>query len=174
MANAAIARVPEYAPVNAVPKTASERAAAASADGTGENNVTTALKTITTYVPTETLTLYVAVIAALPRIENTTQIAMDWLVATFVFFLLFTPAAIWVAYAAKLRANGKPFPKTMRSWPVWEMIAGTIAYVAWSIGLSDSPFSTIIPLALGGVIVLVTSTILGLIAGLFQKPLQSP
>ena len=173
MANAAVARRPDYPPAEHPPITAAERATAASKDPTPENSVSTTLKTLTTYVPTETLTLYVALIAAIqPAQDDTTPISF-W-IAFWVFFI-FTPLAIWIAYATKITADRKKLPILPKYWPKWEMLAGTIAYTAWSIGLPDSPFSQFAwySSAVAGFIVLIASTFLGMVAGLFQRPLQA-
>ena len=173
MANAAVARRPDYPPADHPPITAAERATAASKDPTPENSVSTTLKTLTTYVPTETLTLYVALIAALqPTPDSTTPISL-WI--AFWIFFVFTPLAIWITYASKISADGKKLPIRPQYWPKWEMLAGTIAYTAWSVGLPGSPFSvfTWYSSAVAGFIVLIASTFLGMIAGLFQRPLQA-
>ncbi len=47
------------------PKTFTQIAGAAGGKATPESEVNAALRTLTTYIPTETLTLYVAVLAAL-------------------------------------------------------------------------------------------------------------
>ncbi|MEO7838959.1 MAG: hypothetical protein ABIU06_06390 [Anaerolineales bacterium] len=173
MANAAVARRPDYPPSKRTPKTAAERASAAGKDPTPENSVSTTLKTLTTYVPTETLTLYVALIAALQPTQNTSTPISLWI--AFWFFFIFTPLAIWIAYATKITADGKKLPILPRYWPKWEMLAGTIAYTAWSFGLPNSPFSqfTWYSSAVAGFIVLIASTFLGMIAGLFQRPLRA-
>ncbi len=173
MANAAVARRPDYPPSEHPPVTVAERASAASKDPTPENSVSTTLKTLTTYVPTETLTLYVALIAAIQPAQDIKNPISLW-VAFWVFFI-FTPLAIWITYATKIAGDGKKLPILPRYWPKWEMLAGTIAYTAWTFGLPDSPFSgfTWYSSAVAGFIVLIASTFLGMIAGLFQRPLQA-
>lgn len=173
-ANAAVARLPDYAPLNRQPQTAAERAEAASRDQTSENTVSTALRTLTTYVPTETLTLYVALVAALQPAANATNQTTTGNWIAFWLFLFFTPLAVWVTFATKLASDKKNLPLRLRYWPKWEMIASTLAYVAWAIGLPDSPFAefTWYSSSVAGFAVLVTSTILGMVAGLFQRPIE--
>jgi hypothetical protein len=152
---------------------------------TAAGGVTAALQVITTYIPTEILTLYVAVLAALrdPKVTTGASAASANAAAggsanaetAFWVFLVLTPIAVWLVYAAKLRAAeaGRPLPADPGAWPVWEMFAATLAYVAWAVALPDSPFPSV-PQALGAVIVLTTSTLLGLAAPVFQQPIKAP
>ncbi len=92
----------------------------------------------------------------------------------FGFFILFTPLAVWVTFAVKLVTDKKQLPAQWRQWPKWEMLAGTIAYIAWAAALPDTPF-TVFPWyssALAGVLVLVTSTLLVMVTPLLQQQLQ--
>ncbi len=73
MTNVAVHRREDYAPKGTVPKTAEEMVRAASPATTPGNNVTNALAQLVTYIPTEVLTLYVSVTAALDRPGTETQ-----------------------------------------------------------------------------------------------------
>jgi len=55
------------------------------------------------------------------------------------------------------------------------MFAATVAYAAWAFALPHSPFTdyTWYSSALSGLAVLVVSTLLGLLAPFFQKPLTA-
>jgi len=178
MANAAIARRPDYPPLDRPPQTAQERGEAASGGQTSETPVSTALKTLTTYLPTEALTLYVALVAALQPQANaagtvtSTSNTGHWI--AFWIFLVFTPLAVWITFATRLASDNKQLPLRPRYWPRWEMTAGTLAYVAWAVGLPDSPFARFswYSPAVAGFVVLVTSTLLGMLAGLFQRPIE--
>jgi hypothetical protein len=173
MTNAALARRPDYPPLDRQPQTAAERAEAASQEPTQENIVSTALKTLTTYVPTETLTLYIALVAALQPITNnsTPSFTSRWI--AFGLFLVFTPLAVWITFATKIASDQKQLPLHPRYWPKWEMGAGTLAFIAWAVGLPDTPFAefTWYSASIAGFVVLITSTLLGMVAGLFQRPL---
>src|SRR2546428_10573689 len=93
----------DVAPQNFVPSKIDETAGAAKGKPAPENAVNTALHMITTYVPTEILTLYVAVVAALrdPKSSPVTP----WL--TFGVFLVGTPVIVWLVYAAKVKNSQK-------------------------------------------------------------------
>src|SRR5207245_11433212 len=120
--------------------------------------VNTALHLITTYIPTEVLTLYVAVLAALQKGADSRS--PQWL--TFWFFLVVTPILVWLVYAAKVKNSQKPLPTAPSQWPIWQMAAATVAYAAWAFALPETPFidEKWYSAALGGIIVLITSTVL--------------
>lgn len=70
----------------------------------------------------------------------------------------------------------KPLPLAPRAWPMWEMFAATVAYVAWAFVLPNSPFQQFqdwYSSALAGVVVLAATTILGLLAPVVQRRLPS-
>jgi len=104
MADAAISRRPDYPPLNDLPRTITERAQASSSDSTPANSLTTAIKTLTTYIPTETLTLYVAFIAVIQPANGdlSSTLTIRWV--AFLLFLLFTPFAVWIPMPPKWSA----------------------------------------------------------------------
>jgi len=154
------------------PRTFTEIAGAAGGKPAAESQVNAAVRTLTTYIPTETLTLYVAVLAALAPPAGAMAPGTAWKV--FWCFLLATPVVVWLVFVTKLKTEGKPIPWAFLKWPLWEMAAGTIAYVAWAFSLPASPFATLAwySAALAGIVVLVVSTGLGLLSPLFARPLQ--
>jgi cation transport ATPase len=143
-----------------------------STDGTNQdaNRFNSALRVLFGYIPIEVLTLYVAFVAALHQPGKIT-IADN---ITFIAFLFVTPIVVWLAYAATVKGAKKPLPIQPSQWPVWEMFAATVAYFAWAFALPDSPFSSRpwYSSALAGVVVLVASSALGLLAPLFQIPIK--
>jgi hypothetical protein len=155
-----------------VPRTFTEIAGAAGGKDSPESQVNAAIRTLTTYIPTETLTLYVAVLAVLQPPTKEGLAGPNW--AIFWWFLIATPLVIWLVYITKVKTAGKPIPWAPLKWPLWEMAAGTIAYVAWAFALPTTPFASLAwySTGLAGVIVLITSTILGLLAPLFARPLN--
>lgn len=182
LANAAAARRPDTTPLGTVPAGLHEIALAAAASpaagaaggqapvaGAGQA-IDTTFNVLFGYIPTEVLTLYVAVLAALKQTKEVTP--ADWL--AFWCFLAATPIVVWLVYGAKLRALQKPIPLRFGAWPVWEMFAATIAYFAWALALPNTPFAAYgwYSQSLSGVAVLVASTILGLLAPFFQRPLK--
>ena len=173
--NAAIGRRPDFEPMAETPKSYDEIARAAGGvnapPDTPSNSVSTALAVLTTYIPTEVLTLYVAVLAA---IQDPARRSFAPLWITFWAFLIATPVVVWLIYAAKVRSAGKPMPIAPSTWPLWEMVAATIAYLAWAVAMPNAPFAELswYSAPLSGVTVLVISTILGLLAPIFQRPIK--
>jgi hypothetical protein len=97
-----------------------------------------AIQLLSRYIPGEILTLYVAVLATLKAPvagDNTAHWVAFWV------FLAATPIIQWMVYAAKVKDKGKPLPVRPKAWPKWEMIAATIAYVAWAFALPQTPFT---------------------------------
>jgi hypothetical protein len=181
MANAAAARRHDTAPVNRVPAGLKEIARASmSAPATRDppagpppnGTVDTAFNVLFGYIPTEIITLYVAVLGTVGKEGGVTT--GEW--ASFISFLVSTPIVVWLVYAAKLKSISLPLPAEPKSWPIWEMFAGTVAYIAWAGALPQSPFeryaeSWYSP-AVAGVLVLITSALLGFLAPFFQRELD--
>lgn len=172
-ANAALARRPDYPPADQTPSNLPDVAKAAATNPPGSQTTATTLQTITLYIPTEVITLYVALVAALGPIAAKNPDGMGGRWVAFGVFVLFTPIAQSMTFASKLRGDNKPLPKSVNSWPKWEMIASTLAFLAWAVALPNSPFSVLgwYSPAVAGVFVLAGSTILGMVAPLFQQRL---
>jgi hypothetical protein len=184
-----MARRPEVFPIGAVPAGLDEIAMAAgtpqgrSAPAAGvappaekqASPTDTASNVLFGYIPTEILTLYVAVLAAIQPAETNPNVQLvRWV--TFSSFFVATPIVAWLVFAAKVKATKQPLPLAPRTWPMWEISAAVIAYCAWALALPNSPFayfkSSWYSSAVSGVIVLVASTVLGLLAPFFQRPLK--
>jgi hypothetical protein len=171
MTNVAFARRADVPPVDEAPKTDAEIVAATA--GTAESrSVSSQMQVIVTYIPTEVLTLYVAVLAAIPNLRRD-SFQPGWI--AFGAFAACTPVVVWLSYAAKVRAANKALPLSPSKWPLWEMSAATLAYAAWAFALPNSPFQYFsgswYSSAIAGVVILTTSTFLGLIAPIVQRPL---
>jgi hypothetical protein len=185
LANAAAARRPDTFPLGTFPKGLDEiaRASAISpvrmkgpARGAAittqpSSAVDTAFNVLFGYIPTEILTLYIAVLAAIQHSNKVTS--AQW--TSFWCFLVATPIVVWLVYGAKVKALQKPLPLKFGSWPIWEMFAATTAYSAWALALPNTPFAQYewYSSALSGVVVLVASTVLGLLAPFFQRSLSA-
>jgi hypothetical protein len=173
MANIAVARRVRKKPAATGERTRLTTEAAA-AEGleppAPDNAVTAALKVITTYIPTEILTLYVSAIAVLltpPQGSVSPNYTAGW--RTFAVFLVLTPVVNWLVLAAKVRAAGDQLPRHPEEWPIWEMFAAIVAFTAWAAALPQTPFVSIgISPNVAGYLVLVVTTFLGLIASIIH------
>lgn len=130
-----------------------------------KTSIENALGVLFSYIPTEVIALYVAVISAI-KVNSSYA---GWV--TFFVFLIFTPVVVWLVYAAKIKKATGVIPLTISSIPLWEIIASTLAFIAWAFALPDSIFQTFswYSQSVAGVSILLTSTILSLIAPFFDK-----
>jgi hypothetical protein len=167
MTEVALQRRSDVGTPHYVPRTLRQIAGAASGKETPDTALNTALKVIVTYIPIEVITLYLSIVASLQPSPGDSA-AMRTPPVAFWAFLAFTPLATWLIYAGKVKNAGKRIPIALRAWPVWEMIAGTLAFSAWALALPEQPFPWIRS-ALAAVFVLITSTLLGLLAPLFTR-----
>lgn len=187
LANAAIARRSDFEPAGRAPGTYAEIASAAAATNVplaapapanaaapapAATSVDTTMNVLTGYIPAEILTGYVAVLAALngsPKL-----IKVEWI--AFWVFLVATPVVLWIVYATKAKGAGKPLPVSYSSWPLWEMAASTIAFLAWAFALPNNPFTTLdwYSASIAALVVLVASSVLGLLAPLFGSRQLGP
>lgn len=153
-----------------LPQGKSLSAASDDAVGPKEQDVQNALSALVEYIPAETITLYIAVIASLPVLMKT----IPGLTATKIygFFGLLTPLLFSLIYIGKRRAAGKPPLPELKCWPYWPMIAATIAFLAWGVAVPDGPFLTSESgRVLGGLLAIIVSTLLGVLGRVFApKP----
>jgi hypothetical protein len=128
------------------------------------------LKSITAAIPSEVLTVYIAIVAALA--STTVGSAGSWI--AFYGCLIAAPVVVWVLYAGQTRAKDGYLPKSPNEWPRWEMFAATVAFAAWAFALPQSPFAAYswysAPIA--GVVVLVAVTVLGLLAPVIGQSIR--
>lgn len=191
MTNAAVARRPDFEPAGVTPKSLIDIAKAAGAAPTpvpagtppappaaaqpaAASGPNAALQTLTTYIPTEVLTLYVRALAAIGTTKDAVgNEAARWI--PFYCFLGATPIAVWIAFATKLKVSGKSIPATPTKWPVWEMAAATSAFSAWAFALPNTPFDHFgwYSAGLAGFLVPIVSWGLGVLAPLMQRPLPA-
>lgn len=128
----------------------------------------TVVQQLVRWIPTETITLYVAWIALLDPVSvrrgqsvcKAGDFSAAWL--TVAAFSLVTVLVVVAIYLAKLRATKQPF-----RWPVFEMSAATVAFIAWAFALPDTPLRDFCgyKVEIGAFIVLAVSVVIGLVAG---------
>jgi hypothetical protein len=127
-----------------------------------------ALKSIVTYIPTEILTVYVAVSAALSD-AGTSSRTGQWV--AFWVFLALAPMTVWALFGAQLRVRDNALPLDPTRWPWPELIVATFGYALWAFTLPGAPFADFdwYRPSLGAAVLLVGTLVLGLGAPLFTR-----
>jgi len=125
---------------------------------------------LTRWIPTETITLYVALLAVFGPLNATADnlcklsFTSRW-VAVAAFAVVSTLLALGLTYG-KARALNKRF-----TWPWFEMATSPVAFAAWALALPDTPLQSICGYnsAIGAFIVLVTTVSLAVLASILGK-----
>jgi ABC-type xylose transport system permease subunit len=124
----------------------------------------TAIGQLARWIPTESLTLYVAFLGVLTPIVGTARAcdagyAGRW--AALGAFLVMTVCIVVLVHVAKVRRTQEPF-----RWPLFEMSVSAVAFTAWAIALPDTPLNDFCgyKTEVGAFIVLATTAIIGLVA----------
>jgi hypothetical protein len=98
----------------------------------GTTGVGQALSSIGTYIPTEVMATYLAILAAIPSDRGH---GFQWLV--FWVFLIFTPMVVWLGVAVARQTQGIVV-RPAQQWPWWSMLAATVAFAAFVVVLPGS------------------------------------
>ncbi len=170
MANLAFARRADVEPEGEGLTT--RDAVARAKDGPG-GAVSSAVSAIAAYIPTEIVTVYIAVLATLGVTREgaaSSSVVTSTPILAYAVFVLLTPVVVWGLYASRAVAAGKELPRSVRSWPKWEMAAATLAFGAWAAALPSSPLERYewFTASLAGVVALVLSMLVGLFAPIFS------
>jgi uncharacterized membrane protein len=97
---------------------------------------TNLLNQVTQWIPTETITVYVALLALLaPLAGSSPSFTSRWVL--FSIITAANPPVVILLTMAKTR-RGDPF-----KFPVFEMIVASIAFAAWAFALPDTPLGSI-------------------------------
>ena len=127
-----------------------------------------ALDGLVKYIPTETITLYIAATAALSSL----QAAFPSLTPGLLYwgFVVLTPLLFLLIYLGKRRSQNLPLlPQTVAEWPWWKLIASTIAFMVWALAVPPlvSTNAGKVVAAFGAILV---STMLTLVGGVVEPP----
>jgi hypothetical protein len=131
----------------------------------------TALDALVKYIPTESVTLYVAATSAIATLTA----ALPWLTPLRLYwgFVALTPVLFLLIYIGKRRSQKLRFlPKSAAEWPWWKLIASTLAFMVWALALPPlvSTDSGKVVAAFGALLV---STILSLVAAVVEPQEKS-
>lgn len=132
-----------------------------------KSKASSAFDALVRFIPTETVTLYVAALAAMPAFEAT----FSWIDRTSAYwtFAVLTPILVILIILGKRRTAGLPVLPSLWKWPWFKMFAATIAFLVWALAVPSSPYLTgeagKVVAAFGAVLV---STILTLLEPVFS------
>lgn len=118
------------------------------------------------YIPTESITLYVAVLALFsplkaPTGKTVADLSFQGRWINFAGFCALTIVLVPLLTLTKSRGAGKAF-----KWPLFEMAVAPIAFAAWAFALPDTPLRTIngYKEAIGAALVLGATVLIGVVA----------
>ncbi len=117
-----------YALVRESSKKTSSRYRAQSTTGSN-NNPQIDLGTLTKYVPTESITIYITGLSLIPILKS--QIPL-FAPIIYWFCLACTPLFVLIVYKIE-KTEGTVFP-----W--WELFAATLAFAVWGLAINGAPF----------------------------------
>jgi hypothetical protein len=134
-----------------------------------ENKVSSVRNVLFKYIPTESITLYVAAASASPALltmfPGLTPTVSYW------SFGILTPILVLLIYFGKCRASNLVIPFLLVSkWPLWKMFAATIAFLVWALAVPGNPY--IRGQAAGvvaGFLAIFISTLLSILEPIFER-----
>ena len=149
------------------------RRAAATSEETPEaaaqdNRITNTVNVLFKYIPTESVTLYIAAVSAAPALKTEFPFITD--MRLYWFFAALAPILSLLIFAGKRRTTGLSLVPPLTQWPWWTIIAATIAFLAWALAVPGNQLlEGEAGGAIGAFIALVASTILSLVEPIFQR-----
>lgn len=156
----------ELNPAN-VNQVRSAMTAMAAADPAVDSRTSSALDGLVKYIPTESVTLYVAATSAIASLTA----ALPWVTPCrlYVLFVVLTPILFLLIYVGKRRSQQLPFmPEGVTNWPWWKLVASTVAFSVWALAIPPliSGDAGKVVAGFGAVLV---STMLGLIGNIVDS-----
>jgi hypothetical protein len=128
------------------------------------------------WIPTESITLYVAFIALLsaPTAPAGGEICEAGFTGRWIAvgaFALGTVLLAFLVHVGKVRRTAEPF-----RWPMWEMSVASIAFVAWALALPDTPLQAFCgyKIEIGAFIVLTTTVLITAAADALGRNVEAP
>lgn len=119
---------------------------------------------ITRWIPTETITMYIALLAlAAPQTAHNSSFTSRWLL--FAIVAASNPIVVLLLVMAKSK-NRSGF-----TFPGFEMLVSPVAFAAWALALPDSPLRYVAHYGVrwNSAIVTITTIVITLVANAFHK-----
>ncbi|MCC8936845.1 hypothetical protein H8A99_10195 [Bradyrhizobium sp. Arg68] len=131
-----------------------------------ENTASSALDGLVKYIPTESVTLYVAATSAISSL--TAAFPSVTASGLYLSFIILTPVLFMLIYIGKRRSQKLSFmPDDVTGWPWWKLFASTIAFSVWALAVPPLVTGDAGKVVAGFGAVLV-STLLGLIGNVVE------
>lgn len=149
------------APLQA-PSTTGQAAAAPA-----KNALSSALDALTTFIPTEVITLYVAVLAA-NTAAPTPVIAP---LTVYVIFVCATPVLLLLLFLGKWVQQQSP-PAALPppgQWPWWKMAAAAIAFSVWALAVPGNPLVSGGGATVAGILALAVPMLLTVVTPIIER-----
>lgn len=104
--------------------------------GAGDTSPDNAASMLVKYIPTESITLYVATMSALPALKNVKEGLTEWHI--YFFYGVCTPVIFALILFGQLKAK-KLALKSVLDYPWWKTVAATIAFFFWALAVPGEP-----------------------------------
>lgn len=133
------------------------------------------LAALTKYIPTESITMYVAIVSSQAALAS----LVPWLKPSvgYVVFVVVTPLLQLVLFLRHLATAKRRWKIPPKAWPWWSMIASTIAFAVWAMAVPGNPIietNNAAGGAVAGLAAMAASTVLNLLAPFFEKQIAIP
>jgi hypothetical protein len=157
--------------INRQRNTAAGLEAVGAEDG-GNAPANNALSMLVKYIPTESITLYVAAASASGALKNfspkLTEESIYW------FFGALTPVLFALIFIGKLRASGLWPLTSLKDWPWWKTFAATVAFLVWALAVPGPPdIRGDVSGAVAGFLAIFISTLLSILEPIFDRPARA-
>jgi hypothetical protein len=128
-----------------------------------------ALTSLTKYIPTEVLTLYLPAVAIVAAIDEP-KVLLGKKLAYWIFSLGLTPLISLLVYMRRRALTSLGLWPSWAQFPLWSLIAATVAFSAWALALPGNPYVDKPAMHVAsGFAALLASTILSLLEPLFIR-----
>lgn len=127
-----------------------------------------ALSALVKYIPTESVTLYVAAVSAAPALKavwpGLSENDIYW------FFGVLTPVIFVLVFIGKLRVEGLWPLRSLKDWPWWKTFAATLAFFVWALAVPGPPdIERDTSGTIAALLALLVSTLLSLLEPVFDR-----
>jgi len=132
-----------------------------------ESGVTSAISALFKYIPTESITLYVSTISALPALNDIWIKLNAWHI--YWFYIILTPVLVILIYMSKYKQKYCKIPP-LNMWPWWSVVSAMVAFAIWALAVPGNPYiNGEHQAAIAGLGALFCSTIFSMLEGIIGR-----